>query len=91
MPVSPTAWPRWQVTHCSRIPLYQPACVWIPYVLPAPCCSPCSESFPRWQFFAVSYDSTKPKANVQWYFGNSKAAAAPDAKASGGDYNKGKV
>ena len=48
--------------------------------------------WPRWRFFAVSYDAdAKAGGNVEWYFGTSKAAAAKDEGATNGDYDRGAV
>lgn len=48
-------------------------------------------TWPEWVFFAVSYDGTLPKRNVQWYFGNSINAAQLDTNATNGDYQRGAV
>ena len=40
----------------------------------------------KWVFFAVTYDSTKSKDNVCWYFGDETAPARLDRKTT---YNKG--
>ena len=42
----------------------------------------------KWVFFAVTYDSSKKKDNVRWYFGNEKAPAELDCIT---DYNNGPV
>ncbi|MHC4200450.1 MAG: nucleoside hydrolase-like domain-containing protein, partial [Planctomycetota bacterium] len=36
----------------------------------------------EWTFFAVAYDSTKPRDNVRWYFGRADTPAALDSTTS---------
>jgi hypothetical protein len=45
--------------------------------------------WPRWRFFAVSYDADS--ANVRWYFGTSRDAATLDTGAQNGQYSRGAV
>jgi hypothetical protein len=40
----------------------------------------------KWTFFAVTYDATKSKNNVHWYFGDTETAAKPDRTTT---YNRG--
>jgi len=42
----------------------------------------------KWVFFAVTYDASKPKDNVCWYFGDENTQAELDRKT---DYNNGSV
>lgn len=59
------------------------------------------QSWPRWRFFAVSYDADAQgwsvaagennESNVKWYFGDSLNSARRDAGASGGVYSRGAV
>ena len=46
-------------------------------------------AWPRWHFFAVTYEADASR--VQWYFGDSLNAAAVDAGAINGNYSNGAV